>query len=168
MRTLLIIVAAVLFLPLSVAYYFIALYDPGERRDPWKECDRGIDQIAIDSPDRAWTARGIYLGCGGPMTIRAWDNVVIVKKGQEPTIGDEVLTGDWDVNLVKLEWKNENLLRITLPIEAEIYRLEAGLHDIAVEVKFDPDDPEAREQVLQKREIFLRERAERLAKIKSR
>ena len=101
------------------------------------------------------------------MTITAWSNVAIVRKGQEPTRGDEVLTGAWQMKLARLEWKSEKHLQITLPVNADIYRQEADLRGITVEVKFNPDDPKAREEFLLEHENFLREQAERLARIKS-
>lgn len=141
----------------------VAAYWAYGPRDPWVSCDRGIDEIVADAPGSNWTARGIYLGCGGPMTITAWDNVVIVKKGSAPTSGDEVLTGDWDTSLAKLEWKTDKLLQITLPIRAEIYQQRMGPDDIAVVVKFDPDDPQMRQEFLNKREQERNEMHERLA-----
>jgi hypothetical protein len=163
MRKLLMI--AVSLLALSAAYYFVTPGDPPRSHDPWKECDKGDDQIVADSPDGAWTAWGVYLGCGGPMTITAADNIAIVKNGQKPVVGDEVLIGDWGMKLAKLVWKTDKQLQITLPINAVIFKQAAYLHDIAVEVKFEPDAPKLREDFLREPKKFVRERDGGLKKI---
>jgi hypothetical protein len=150
MRKLPILAAALL--AAGAAYYVLVPSDPPLTGDYWKDCDRGDNQIVVDSPDGAWTAWGVYIGCGGPMTIRAASLVAIARKGEEPGMVDEVLGGDWRMAGAKMEWNGTRHLQITLPINAIIHMQEKSIHDISIEIKFDPDDPQAREQFLRDRE----------------
>jgi hypothetical protein len=130
-------VAAILFFPV----YMIVdrLSPPG---DYWGECDRGIHQIAVESPSQSLVARGIYVQCGGPMAAGGAIYIVIVKKGEEPTRADEVLAGDWRrMNEAKLVWQGDQLLHITIPKDARIYNQRKTLGDITIRTMLGSDDP---------------------------
>lgn len=129
----------------ALVAYKIYFPSPNLEPSPWTECDRGVDEIAAESPDQKWVARGITLGCGEMAAAVDWDNIVIVRKGAEPTIGDEVLVGDWrKMGDVKLQWKQANNLSVILPSDAKIYRQNRKLGDIVVEIELDQVNPAGR------------------------
>ena len=87
------------------------------------------------------------------MANTAADYVVIVRPGLEPTRDDEVFSGDWGyINEVRVSWKDDKLLQITLPNDALIYDQREKLGDVAVEVKFESDAPQVRAAALRERE----------------
>lgn len=77
----------------------------------------------------------------------------MVRPGRQPAAGDEIFIGDgYRDNTVSLEWQGPKLLQITVPISATVLDQKAIHREIAIEIKFHPDDPVAREKILQERE----------------
>lgn len=128
-------------------------------RDSWTNhhCDRSGEHV-VESPDGARRAVRMDFACGGFGGASLFTAVGIVPRDRIPSVGDEVFVGgEYDKDTVRLEWKSPKNLQITVPNSAEIY-MRKDLHwGILVEIKFDPDDPIAREKL-------LREREERAAK----
>lgn len=117
-----------------VAYHTLT---PRSEPNPWSdwECSKGYNQISAESPNRSWIARGISLDCG-IFGVTSWDNIVLVRPGSDPDLGDEVLKGHWPgMDSAKLEWKDVNHLQITIPHMSNVFHHKPVHKGVIVDLK---------------------------------
>jgi hypothetical protein len=131
--------------------------------DPWRDPDCGRDpmQTAANSPDHAWIARGITIGCGAGFVTTYRHNIVLVRPGKEPTPRDEVLIGDWrHLEWAALEWKTNDHLQITVPSIASVEQHRVLHAGVTVELIVEP--PISTEELLAKDREWLWQHNDRL------
>jgi hypothetical protein len=134
--------------------------------DHWTSmiCGR-FERASAMSPDGAMKALMVDFDCGGFGIVQTGTAVAILESRQDwPSLDTEVFSSgelyDRDTTAARLEWIDARHLRITVPNDLGINSYKAIEGKVAIEIKFDPDDPVARER-------FMRERDERLGYDKS-
>ncbi len=99
-------------------------------------------QSFCQSPSRAWKAMAVDFACGGFGAAGVWTAVAVAKAGQEPSEQDEVVVaGNIYDSPVRLEWKGDEKLHITLPKGVKLVDLKTLHRVIEIEVEYDPSLP---------------------------
>ena len=106
----------------------------------------------LPSPDGMMSAGVLEYVCrdGGFVTVVS-GRVVIVPSGKEANKESEVLvvdTGGRQENIPRIVWASSTLLNITVPVNSLIGLQKDLYSGIRVNVKFEPDDPAARQRFL--------------------
>jgi hypothetical protein len=139
----------VALLPLLLGISGSVLKTPGDLG-----CDEGWLTMAI-SPDMRWRATLAYVVCGGPMASEFWNQVLLVNLDALHDEGAEVVALEGDAEIqhkLSFDWESSTLLRITLPNTAVVMTHLGQWRGVQIELRFDPDDPAARESYLRERE----------------
>lgn len=111
---------------------------------------RAVEQLA--SPDNIWVAFMQEEICGDGWFQTTYVNIVqLAQQGFQPTRDNDVFATD-EIGGVEsgpvLQWLSSQKLRITVPNKSLIGLQKASYQGIDISVRFDPDDPVARQQFL--------------------
>lgn len=117
-------------------------------QDPWlmKTCD-WTERNAAESPDGSKRAIVADFACGGFGGAGIWTTVAVIKPGNLPFSGDEILSAsNIYETYTRLEWQGNNHLKVILPYNASIWDQNLIHNGVKIEVQF--SDPDAREHYL--------------------
>ena len=139
--TVLLVISRVGALPL--AFYFLGMWDARHGVSP---CENAI-VARLPSPDAAWEAvldqSTCPVGMGGA-SIVAGVNLVSTRDPARTAVLLGVDTGGHEDDRPRLAWTAPDILQVTIPNPFYLKVLTRQFDGVRVDLRFDPDDPAAK------------------------